>query len=99
MAGISIGSKEWLYCITCVVGKQLNLQVVIANAWQYCSDVYSFNFALLSIALAIAFLQFLWADAAARLLVAGMICMMGIEILDESVKQLADTNNHELVQH
>jgi len=98
MAGISIASKEWLYRITRVVGERLNSQVVIANAWHHRSDAYSSVLALLSIALAIAFPQFLWADAAAGLLVAGMICMTGIEILDESVKQLTDTNNHELVQ-
>lgn len=37
-----------------------------------------------------------FADAAAGLLVAGMICMTGAEIMGEAVKQLTDTSDKEL---
>lgn len=40
----SVGSivvKEFLYRITCRVGKQLNSQAVIANAWHHRSDAFS----------------------------------------------------------
>jgi len=88
MAGISIASKEWLFRITKQVGDRLRSPVVIANAWHHRSDAYSSILALLSIAWAMT--GFAVADAAAGILVAGMICMTGSEILIESVKQLSD---------
>lgn len=96
MAGISIVSKEWLFRITRNVGERINSQVVIANAWHHRSDAYSSVLALFSIGLAMAGL--VAADAAAGLLVAGMICMTGAEILGESVKQLTDTTDEQLVR-
>jgi cation diffusion facilitator family transporter len=98
MAGISIVSKEWLFRVTRKVGESLNSQIVIANAWHHRSDAYSSVLALISIGLAMTVPGFLAADAAAGLLVAGMICMTGAEILGESVKQLTDTTNEELVR-
>jgi len=97
MAGISIISKEWLYRITRRVGEALNSQVVIANAWHHRSDAYSSILALVSIGLAMYVPGLIAADAAAGILVAGMICMTGAEIFGESVKQLTDTNDEMLV--
>ena len=97
MAGLSILSKEWLYRITKKVGEALNSQVVIANAWHHRSDAYSSILALVSIGLAMSVPGLLAADAAAGILVAGMICMTGAEIFGESVKQLTDTNDEMLV--
>ena len=98
MAAISILSKEWLFRITKTVGESLNSQVVIANAWHHRSDAYSSVLALLSIGLAMAVPGMVAADSAAGLLVAGMICMTGADILGESIKQLSDTNNEDLVE-
>lgn len=98
MAALSIFSKEWLYRITRRVGEELNSQVVIANAWHHRSDAYSSILALASIGLAIAVPGMAFADAAAGLLVAGMICMTGAEILGESVKQLTDTSDPLLIK-
>jgi len=98
MAAISIFSKEWLFRITNNVGEKLNSQVVIANAWHHRSDAYSSVLALASIGMAIFIPGFLAADAAAGILVAGMICMTGAEIMGESIKQLTDTSNQELVE-
>lgn len=98
MAGLSILSKEWLYRITMKVGEALNSQVVIANAWHHRSDAYSSILALVSIGLAMSVPGLLAADAAAGILVAGMICMTGAEIFGESVKQLTDTNDEMLVE-
>lgn len=88
VAAISIASKEWLYRITKKVGEKIRSQVVIANAWHHRSDAYSSVLALASIAWART--GFVAADAAAGLLVAGMIGMTGGEILMESVQQLSD---------
>jgi cation diffusion facilitator family transporter len=98
MAAVSILSKEWLYRITRNVGEELNSQVVIANAWHHRSDAYSSVLALISIGMAMYIPGFLAADAAAGILVAGMICMTGAEILGESIKQLTDTSNPGLVE-
>jgi cation diffusion facilitator family transporter len=97
MAGISILSKEWLFRITKTVGESLNSQVVMANAWHHRSDAYSSVLALISIGIAMAVPGMVAADSAAGLLVAGMICMTGADILGESIKQLSDTNNEDLV--
>jgi divalent metal cation (Fe/Co/Zn/Cd) transporter len=97
MAALSIVSKEWLYRITRQVGEKLNSQVVIANAWHHRSDAYSSVLALISIGMAMFIPGFLAADAAAGILVAGMICMTGAEIMGESIKQLTDTSNQDLV--
>lgn len=94
MAGLSILSKEWLFRITKQVGERLRSPVVIANAWHHRSDAYSSILALFSIAWAM--IGFPAADAAAGILVAGMICMTGGEILIESVKQLSDSADSDL---
>jgi len=96
MAALSITSKEWLYRITKVVGEETNSQVVIANAWHHRSDAYSSILALGSIGLAMAVPGMVAADAAAGLLVAGMICMTGAEIMGEAVNQLTDTSDEDL---
>jgi cation diffusion facilitator family transporter len=98
MAALSIFSKEWLFRITRSVGERLNSQIVIANAWHHRSDAYSSVLALGSIALAIYVPGLVAVDAAAGLFVAGMICMTGAEIMGESIKQLTDTSNEELVE-
>lgn len=94
MAGVSIFSKEWLFRITKQVGERLRSPVVIANAWHHRSDAYSSVLALMSIAWAM--VGFPAADAAAGILVAGMICMTGGEIMVESVKQLSDSADSDL---
>ena len=100
MAFASIASKEWLYRITRRVGEDLNSQVVLANAWHHRSDAYSSILALVSIALAMLVPGMLAADSAAGLLVGGMICMTGAEILGEAVKQLTDASaDEELVKN
>lgn len=95
MAFFSIVSKEWLYRITRRVGEDLNSQVILANAWHHRSDAYSSVLALFSIALAMLVPGLLAADSAAGLLVGGMICMTGAEIMGEAVKQLTDASADE----
>jgi cation diffusion facilitator family transporter len=97
MAALSIVSKEWLFRITRNVGERLNSQVVLANAWHHRSDAYSSVLALVSIGLAMTVPGLLAADSFAGLLVAGMICMTGADIMGESIKQLSDHTNQELV--
>eukprot|EP01036_Dinobryon_divergens_P023053 gene23053-31370_t len=84
LAGISIASKEWLFQITKRVGESLNSQILIANAWHHRSDSFSSVLSLGSIATAILFPGLLVADSAAGILVAGMICLTGVELTDAS---------------
>ena len=98
MALISVLSKEWLFRVTRVVGQRIQSQVVIANAWHHRSDAYSSILAFVSIGVAMSIPGLVFVDAAAGLFVAAMIGMTGMEILGESVKQLTDTSNEELVQ-
>ena len=98
MALLSVVSKEWLFRVTRVVGQRLQSQVVIANAWHHRSDAYSSILAFFSIGVAMSIPGLVFVDAAAGLFVAAMIGMTGMEILGESVKQLTDTSNEELVQ-
>ena len=76
-AALSIVSKEWLYRITRVVGERIRSPVIIANAWHHRSDAYSSVLALGSIGLARYVPGLLFADAAAGLFVAAMICATG----------------------
>jgi cation diffusion facilitator family transporter len=98
MATLSIISKEWLYRITRSVGEETNSQVVIANAWHHRSDAYSSILALGSIGVAMYVPGMAAADAFAGLLVAGMICMTGAEIMGEAVNQLTDKSDKQLIE-
>eukprot|EP01038_Epipyxis_sp_PR26KG_P005176 gene5176-7203_t len=97
LAGLSIVSKEWLFRITKRVGDSLNSQILIANAWHHRSDSFSSILSLLSIGAAIFLPGLLIADSAAGILVAGMICLTGFEVMSESVKQLTDSTDERLV--
>lgn len=79
-------------------GTKINSPVVLANAWHHRSDAYSSILALISIGLAMWVPGFMVADSLAGLLVAGMICLTGADIMGESIKQLSDTTNEELVE-
>ncbi len=96
LAIISIVSKEWLYKVTKRVGILLNSQILIANAWHHRSDAFSSVLSMISITAAILFPGLLVADSAAGILIAGMICISGMEILFESIKHLSDTSDKDL---
>ena len=96
LATTSIFAKEWLFRVTKRVGDLLNSQVIIANAWHHRSDAFSSVLSLASIAMAMYLPGLLVADSAAGILIAGMICMTGIEILIESIRQLTDTSDTSL---
>ena len=93
LAFLSITSKEWLYRVTRRVGEALNSQIIIANAWHHRSDAFSSILSFGSIAVAITMPQLLAVDPAAGIFVAGMICLTGVDVLIESVKELVDTND------
>lgn len=93
IAAVSIASKEWLYQVTRQAGEALNSQIIIANAWHHRSDAFSSVLSFGSIAIAMTMPQLLAVDPAAGIFVAGMICLTGVDVLIESVKELVDTSD------
>jgi divalent metal cation (Fe/Co/Zn/Cd) transporter len=98
LAGVSIASKEWLFQVTRKVGEALNSQIIIANAWHHRSDAFSSVLSFGSIALAMTLPQFVFVDSAAGIFVAGMICLTGLDVLIESVKELVDTSDDSVAE-
>jgi len=87
----SIASKELLFRATDRIGRSLNSQMLIANAWHHRSDALSSIVALVGIAGGLLGLPIL--DPIAGLLVAGMVTTMGIRIGVEAMAQLTDTSD------
>ena len=87
---IAIVAKESLYQLTRSVGKKVNSQLLIANAWHHRADALSSLIVLIGIAGAV-FFKLPWLDALAAILVAIMISYMGIKMLIESFSELIDT--------
>ena len=98
LAGASIASKEWLFQVTRKVGEALNSQIIIANAWHHRSDAFSSVLSFGSIALAMTLPHLVFVDSAAGIFVAGMICLTGLDVLIESVKELVDTSDNSVAE-
>ncbi len=90
-AFISIGVKELLYRYTITVGRKINSQAIIANAWHHRSDAFSSIATSIGIGGAI-LLGENWRvlDPIASLLVSILIIKTGINILKDSINQFLD---------
>lgn len=88
---ISIAAKETLFHYTLRLGKKINSQTIIANAWHHRSDVLSSIGTFIGIAGAI-FLGEKWRilDPIAAVMVSFFIFKVAIEILKESVDELME---------
>lgn len=89
-AAVSIALKEALFRYTFIVGKRINNQSVIANAWEHRSDSLSAIAALIGIAGAM--IGFPIMDPLAAIVVVFMIEKAGWDIFYEAVKDLMDTS-------
>ena len=91
VAAISILSKEVLYRYTVKVGKNLNSQAVIANAWHHRSDAFSSIGTLVGIGGAI-FLGEKWRilDPIAAIVVSGFIIKVAIDLIKPCVDELLE---------
>jgi cation diffusion facilitator family transporter len=88
---ISIVSKEFLFHITKKVGKKIQSDAVIANAWHHRSDAFSSVAALVGISLAIIFgKSFAVSDPIASFIVSIFIFKVGLEIIINNYRQLID---------
>jgi len=90
-AVISIASKEWLYRYTVRVGRQINSQAVIANAWHHRSDAFSSVGTMLGIGGAI-LLGDRWRvlDPVAAIVVSAFIAKVALRISATSVRELME---------
>jgi cation diffusion facilitator family transporter len=90
---VSIGIKEILYRYTIVVGRRIDSQVVIANAWHHRSDSFSSIGTVAGIAGAI-FLGDKWVilDPLAAMIVSLFIFKVAIRITRESLLELIETS-------
>lgn len=86
---VSIIVKEALYWYTYLVGKRINSQVIIANAWHHRTDAMSSVVALGGTLVAL-FFGWNYADPIAGLFVALMIVWIGLQILYQSMCSLVD---------
>lgn len=89
IAIISILAKEILYHYTLRVGKEINSQLIIANAWHHRSDAASSI--VVTIGLLGTGLGFNYLDPIAAIIIGLMIIKMGINYGWNSVKELVDT--------
>ncbi|MDR7315075.1 cation diffusion facilitator family transporter [Brevibacillus nitrificans] len=99
----AIGSmivKEWMFRYKYNLGKKLNSQSLIANAWEHRSDVYSSFAALVGIGGAIlgdwaGISWMLYLDPAAGIFVSALVLKMSYNILMESIHSTLDHVLHE----
>lgn len=90
---LSIAVKELLYQYTARRGRQLNSQVMIANAWHHRSDALSSIGAAIGIGLAI-WLGRRWAvcDPLASIVVGLMLVRVAYKLLKQSVGELTESS-------
>lgn len=93
IAIISIVSKEWLYRYTAKVGRKVNSQAVVANAWHHRSDAISSAGTLIGIAGAM-FLGEKWRilDPIAAIVVSFFIIKSGYEIMKPAIADLLEAS-------
>lgn len=90
-AAVSIVSKEILYCYTVRVGKKMNSQAVIANAWHHRSDAFSSIGTLVGVGGAI-WLGPKWRilDPIAAIVVSAFIIKVAIELIKPCIDELLE---------
>lgn len=96
---VSIVSKEWLYQYTIKVGKSINNQAVVANAWHHRSDAFSSIGTMIGIGGAM-FLGEKWhvLDPLAGLIVSLFIMNVAVKLGKPAVKELLEAALPEAVE-
>ncbi|MCT4607243.1 MAG: cation diffusion facilitator family transporter [Marinisporobacter sp.] len=88
-AGLSIIVKEWMYRYTVKIGKKIESQALIADAWHHRTDAFSSIAALIGITGAVMGYPIL--DPIAGIVVALMIIKAGFSIYLDAINELMDT--------
>ena len=89
VALLSVLGKEWIFRYTRKVGKAIRSDLIIANAWHSRTDAFSSAIVVLSTIGAM--LGYLWLDALAAVVVAGIIIHVGWTFSWSAIKELVDT--------
>ncbi len=89
VAAMSIVGKEWIFRYTYRVGKELDSDLIIANAWHSRTDAFSSIVVFLAVAGAMA--GWWWLDALAAVIVALFIGKIGWDLISRSIIELVDT--------
>ena len=89
VAALSILGKEWIFRYTLRVGKELESDLIIANAWHSRTDALSSIVVLVAVAGAMAGIW--WLDALAAVLVALLVGKIGWDLVARSITELVDT--------
>lgn len=93
IAVISIVSKEWLYRYTAKVGRKVNSQAVIANAWHHRSDAISSIGTLIGVAGAMFFgIKWRILDPIAAIVVSLFIIKSGYDIMKPAIADLLEAS-------
>ncbi|SDW29144.1 cation diffusion facilitator family transporter [Marininema mesophilum] len=97
---VSIVAKEAMFRYKYRIGKQINSQAIIANAWEHRSDVYSSIAALIGIVGAIlgeklTINLLVYSDAVAGVLVSLLVLKMAYDLARESIHSTLDHVLHE----
>lgn len=93
VAVVSIVSKEWLYRYTVRVGRKLDSQAIMANAWHHRSDAVSSTGTLIGIAGAM-FLGEKWRilDPIAAIVVSLLIIKTGYDVVKPCIAELLEAS-------
>ncbi|MDF1642963.1 MAG: cation diffusion facilitator family transporter [Pseudomonadales bacterium] len=89
VAVFSIIINEWIYRFTLKTGREIDSELLIANAWHSRGD--SLSSIVVVVGIVGTMLGVLWLDTAAAILVAAMIGKMGFSLAWSNAKQLVDT--------
>ncbi|WP_299177180.1 cation diffusion facilitator family transporter [uncultured Neptuniibacter sp.] len=89
VAIFSVASKEWIYRYTLRVGKEVESELLIANAWHSRTDALSSIVVFVGVAGTMAGIN--WLDSAAAIAVAIMVAKIGWDLSWSSFQQLVDT--------
>ncbi len=90
IAVFSILANETLFHYTRRVGLRIHSDLILANAWHHRSDAAAS--AVVMLGLIGSLIGWVWLDAAAAIIVGGMIIQMGLSYGWNSVKELVDTS-------
>ncbi len=90
-AGISIALKEALYHYTVRTGRRIKSQLIVANAWHHRSDAFSSIAVFIGVGGTLIEPSWHILDAYAALLVSFFVVKVGLEILQQALREFTDT--------
>jgi cation diffusion facilitator family transporter len=89
-AGLAIVAKEWLYRYTLRAARSVHSSMLEANAWHHRSDALSSIVVLAGISAQLMGVPYM--DAAAAVIVALMVCQIGLRLAFKALSELIDTS-------